>query len=88
MQVAQSSLKNVPAEQIVSLADSYPDLVSRLHVQVRLMRNFYLNAGGSLAFRYRRALFVLYAEKVRIMLVTFSLNAARSEILSNLYGPT
>ena len=44
MQVGQSCLKNVPLEQFWSLADSYPDLVSRLHVQVRLMGHFGLNA--------------------------------------------
>ena len=44
MQVGQSCLKNVPLEQFWSLADSYPDLVSQLHAQVRLMGNFGLNA--------------------------------------------
>ena len=44
--MAQSCFKTVPFEQFWSLADSYPDLVSRLHVQVRLMGNFGLNAGA------------------------------------------
>ena len=45
MQVAQSCLNKVPPEQFWSLADSYPDLVSRLHVQIRLVGNFGPNAG-------------------------------------------
>ena len=43
--MAQSCLNNVPHEQFWSLAHSYADLVSRLHVQVRLVGNFGLNAG-------------------------------------------
>ena len=37
-------LNNVPPYHW-SLADHYPDLVSRLHVQVRIMGNFGLNGG-------------------------------------------
>ena len=40
MRVAQSCLKNVSPFGFWSLADQFPDLVSRLHVQVRLMGNF------------------------------------------------
>ena len=46
MRVAQSCLENVSPFRFWSLADQFPDLVSRLHVQVRLMGNFGLN--GSL----------------------------------------
>ena len=40
MHVVQACLLNTPPCQFWSLADDYPDLVSRLHIQVRIMRNF------------------------------------------------
>ena len=45
MQVAQTCLENISPYQLWSIADRYPDLVSRLHVQIRLMGNFGLNGG-------------------------------------------
>ena len=45
MQVAQVSLENVSPHQFWSIADNFPDLVSRLHVQMRVMVNCYLNGG-------------------------------------------
>ena len=42
---AYDSLNNVPPYHFWSLADHYPDLVSRLHVQVRIMGSFGLNGG-------------------------------------------
>ena len=36
-------LNNLPLYHFWSLADHYPDLVSRLHVQVKIMGNFGLN---------------------------------------------
>ena len=42
---AYDCLNNVPPYHFWSLADHYPDLVSRLHVQVRIMGNFSLNGG-------------------------------------------
>ena len=45
MQVAQTCLENISPYQFWSTADHYPDLVSRLHVQIRLMGNFGLNGG-------------------------------------------
>ena len=58
MHVAQACLENVPPHKFCSLADHYPDLVRRLHIQVRLMGNLCLNGGipwlsnteGSLCF--------------------------------------
>ena len=38
--VAHSCLENVSRFRFWSLANQFPDLVSRLHVQVRLMGNF------------------------------------------------
>ena len=45
MLVAQEWLANVSPEQFWSIADSYPDLVKCLHVQIRLAWNFGLNGG-------------------------------------------
>ena len=46
MRVVQSCLENVSPFLFWSLANQFPDLVSRMHVQVRLMGNLGLN--GSL----------------------------------------
>ena len=45
MHIAQACLKNVTPYQFLCLADNYPDLVSRMHTQIRLMGNFGLNCG-------------------------------------------
>ena len=45
MHIAQECLKNVT--QFCCLADNYPDLVSRIHIQIRLMGNFELYCGVS-----------------------------------------
>ena len=44
MHVVQSCFKNMSIQQFWSIADEYPDLVTRLHTQVRLMGNFGLSA--------------------------------------------
>ena len=44
MHVAQSCFENMSIEQFESVADEYPDLVTRLHTQAKLMGNFGLNA--------------------------------------------
>ena len=46
MRVVQSCLENVSSFRFWSLANQFPDSVSPMHVQVRLMGNFGLN--GSL----------------------------------------
>ena len=43
MRVAQTCPANISPYHFWSIADRYPDLVSRLHVQIRLMGNFGLN---------------------------------------------
>ena len=48
MRVVQSCLENVCPFHFWSLANQFPDLVSRMQVQVRLMGNFGLN--GSLSW--------------------------------------
>ena len=45
MHIAQACLKNVTPYQFWCLADNYPDLVSRMHIQIRLTGNFGLNGG-------------------------------------------
>ena len=45
MQIASSCLANVTPFHFWYLADHFPDLVSRLHVQVRLMGQFGLGCG-------------------------------------------
>ncbi len=45
MQFAKACFDNISPNKFWSIADLFPDLVSRLHVQVRLMGNFGLNAG-------------------------------------------
>ena len=45
MHVAQAGLLITPSCQFWSLADDYPDLVSCLHIQVRIMGNFGFNGG-------------------------------------------
>ena len=42
---AYDCLDNVPPDHFSSLANHYSDLVSQLHVQVRIMGNFCLNGG-------------------------------------------
>ena len=58
MRVAHWYLENVPPFCFWSLANRFPDLVSRLHIQVRLLNNFGLNGcipwlqntGGAICF--------------------------------------
>ena len=45
MQIAQASLENVSPYKFWSISEQHPDLVSRLHIQTRLMGNFGLNGG-------------------------------------------
>ena len=47
MRVVPTCLENISPYQFWPIADRYPDLVSRLHVQIRLMGNFGLNGGVS-----------------------------------------
>ena len=45
MQIAQACLENVSPHKFWSISEQHPDLVSRLHIQTRLMGNFGLNGG-------------------------------------------
>ena len=67
-----------PPQKFWPKPDSYPDLVSQLHVQVRLIGNFGLNAEVPWFYGTElRAISVLYAKKMRTTLITFLLNARR-----------
>ena len=46
MQIGQACLENVSSHKFWSISEQHPDLVSRLHIQTRLMGNFDLNGGG------------------------------------------
>ena len=65
MHVAQACLLNTPPRQFWSLANDYPDLVSRLHIQVRIMGNFGFNGGGALAFSHTRCTLFYLQRKCR-----------------------
>ena len=43
LHIARACLENLPPRMFWAIADTYPDLVARRHVQVRLMSNFGLN---------------------------------------------
>ena len=45
MQIAQACLEDVSPHKFWSINEQHPDLVSRLHIQTRLMGNFGLNGG-------------------------------------------
>ena len=45
MRVAQACLENISPDQFWSIADFYPNLFRRLHVQITLMGNFEINDG-------------------------------------------
>ena len=45
MQIALACLENVSPQKFWSISEQHPDLVSRLHIQTRLMGNFGLNGG-------------------------------------------
>ena len=47
MQITQAVFDHLTPSKFWSITIHYPDLVSRLHIQVRLMGNFGLNAGVS-----------------------------------------
>ena len=43
MRVIEACFENIPPHHFWSLADEYPDLVTRMHTQVRLIRNIGLD---------------------------------------------
>ena len=63
MHVAQACLENVSPSKFWSLADLYRDLVSRLHIQVRLMGNLCFNGGIPWLFNTEGSLCFICKEK-------------------------
>ena len=87
MRVVQFCLENVLPFRFRSLANQFPDLVSRLHhVQVRLMGNFGLN--GSLPWLQNNdgAIYFTYKENIESVTHFFFSTALISETILNLSG--
>ena len=85
MHVAQACLKNVSPSKFWSLADLYPDLVSRLHTQVRLMGNLCLNGGIPWLFKTEGSLCFI-CEKTQKRYITTLLNVSLFGIIIILCG--
>ena len=73
MRIAQACLKNLTPYQFLCLADNYPDLGSRMHIQIRLLGNFGLNCGVPWHFddAYGSLCFYLQTEDVTRFLLDF-----------------
>ena len=84
MRVAHSCLENVPPFCFWSLADQFPDLVSRLHIQVRLMRNFGLN--GCIPWLPNTDSAICFICEEEIESVTLYLALPISETIFTLFG--
>ena len=64
MQITQAVFDHLTPSKFSSITDHYPDLVSQLHIQVRIMGNFGLNVGvpwlhwtpGAICFIYKEDL--------------------------------
>ena len=86
MQIAQVCLENVSPHQVWSTANNFPDLVSRLHVQIRLMENCGLNSGIPWLSNTDGAHCFFCKESIEDMLVISSLIVQNSKIILNLCG--
>ena len=69
LKVAQDCLNNVHPYYFWSLANQYPDLVKRLHTQVRLICNFGFN-GALRGYVTRTVLIVFFASTLLTIIVT------------------
>ena len=69
---ARTCLDNVSPQKFWSISDQYPDLVSRLHVQIRLMGNLGLVRSYPGQAKLTM-LFVLFAKNPTIIFITFFL---------------
>ena len=72
MHVAQACPENVSPSKFWSLADLYPDLVSRFHTQVRLMGNLCLNGGIPWLFKTEGSLCFICKENTETVYQHFS----------------
>ena len=85
MRVAHSCLENVPPFCFWSSANQFPDLVSRLHIQVRLMSNFGLK--GCIPWLQNTDGTICFICKEQIESVThFLLDCSYSETILTLFG--
>ena len=66
MHIALACLLNASPRQFWSLADDYPDLVSRLHIQVRIWE-ILVSMEACPGFLTRKVHFVLFAKKMSKM---------------------
>ena len=87
MHVVQAYLENVSPSKFWSLEDLYPDLVSRLHTQVRLMGNLCLNGGIPWLFKTEGSL-VIHAKKTQEQYITTLLSFSLLRIIIILCGLT
>ena len=78
LKVAQDCLNNINPYYFWSLANQYPDLVKRLHTQVRLMCNFGFN-GGTHGNVTPTVLIVIFASTLLTIIVTSYLIARASK---------
>ena len=85
LKVAQDCLNNVHPEYFWSLANQYPDLVKRLHTQVRLMCNFGFN-GAFHGYLTPTVLIVLFASILLTIIVTSYLIVRASKTILPSYG--
>ena len=85
LKVAQDWLNNVHPYYFWSLANQYPNLVKRLHTQVRLMCNFGFN-GGVPWLRDTEVLIVLFASILLTIIVTSYLTVRASKTTLPSYG--
>ena len=72
MHVAQVCSENLSPPKFWSLADLYPDLISRLHIQVRLMGNLCLNGGIPWLFNTEGSLCIISKENTETVFYHFS----------------
>ena len=63
--LAETCLDCVSLQMFWSIFDQYPDLVTRLHVQIRLMDNLDFSACVSWVIRAEESLFVLFVNKLK-----------------------
>ena len=75
-------------ERFWPIADRYPDLVSRLHVQIRLMGNFGFNGGVPWLTNTDGELCFFFAKTVLKMSAIFSRIALALDIILNHSGQT
>ena len=66
MHVTQACLENIPPSKFWSLADLYLDLVSRLHIQIRLMGNLCLNSDIPWLFNTKGSLCFICKENTEL----------------------